>query len=46
MAEKLLVPVYPSHWLLHSVVDEFFRLRALSFPLHRVDDTAHWFQKS
>jgi O-methyltransferase len=26
-------------------VDEFFRLRALSFPLHRVDDTAHWFQK-
>ncbi len=26
-------------------VDEFFRLRALSFPLHPVD-TAHWFQKS
>jgi O-methyltransferase len=26
-------------------VDEFFRLRALPFPLNPVD-TAHWFQKS
>jgi hypothetical protein len=25
-------------------VDEFFQSRHLSFPLHRVDDTAHWFQ--
>jgi macrocin-O-methyltransferase TylF-like protien len=27
-------------------VDEFFRLRGLTYPLHRVDSTAHWFQKS
>jgi O-methyltransferase len=27
-------------------VDEFFRLRSLSFPLQRVDQAAHWFQKS
>jgi O-methyltransferase len=26
-------------------VDEFFHSRQLSFPLHPVDDTAHWFQK-
>jgi len=26
-------------------VDEFFQNRQLSFPLHRVDHTAHWFQK-
>lgn len=26
-------------------VDEFFRARSLSFPLHPVDHTAHWFQK-
>jgi len=26
-------------------VDEFFRARALSFPLHPVDHTARWFQK-
>ncbi|HEY6946520.1 MAG TPA: TylF/MycF/NovP-related O-methyltransferase [Candidatus Acidoferrum sp.] len=27
-------------------VDEFFRARVLSYPLQRVDETAHWFQKS
>jgi O-methyltransferase len=27
-------------------VDEFFKNRQLSFPLQRVDETAHWFQKS
>jgi O-methyltransferase len=27
-------------------VDEFFQSRALSFPLHSVDELAHWFQKS
>ena len=27
-------------------VDEFFQTRALPFPLQRVDQTAHWFQKS
>jgi O-methyltransferase len=26
-------------------VDEFFQARGLSYPLRRVDDTAHWFQK-
>lgn len=26
-------------------VDEFFRRHSLSFPLHPVDETAHWFQK-
>jgi O-methyltransferase len=26
-------------------VGEFFQTRALSFPLERVDHTAHWFQK-
>jgi O-methyltransferase len=26
-------------------VDEFFRSRSLSYPLQRVDNTAHWFQK-
>jgi O-methyltransferase len=27
-------------------VDEFFQSRSLSFPLQRVDEAAHWFQKS
>lgn len=27
-------------------VDEFFQSHALSYPLERVDPTAHWFQKS
>ncbi len=27
-------------------VNEFFQNRGLSFPLQRVDQTAHWFQKS
>jgi hypothetical protein len=27
-------------------VDEFFQSHALSYPLQRVDATAHWFQKS
>jgi O-methyltransferase len=27
-------------------VDEFFQSHALSYALQRVDDTAHWFQKS
>jgi hypothetical protein len=27
-------------------VNEFFRSHALSYPLQRVDETAHWFQKS
>jgi O-methyltransferase len=27
-------------------VDEFFQNRHLSFPLQRVDETAHWFQKT
>jgi O-methyltransferase len=27
-------------------VDEFFQSRGLSYPLQRVDEAAHWFQKS
>lgn len=27
-------------------VDQFFQARGLSYSLHRVDETAHWFQKS
>ncbi len=34
------------HWPgCRKAVDEFFQLRGLSYPLQRVDYTAHWFRK-